>query len=529
MTDTTIVRPADPALRSALRLAAVFAFARLLFQFVLTLYTQHLTYGYFRDEFYYIACGRHLAWGYVDHGPIVAVQSRLGELLFGDSLFAIRILSAVAEAVALFLTGILTWALGGRRSAQALAMTALFVAPITIAMGGFLSMNSCEPMFWTGCILALVMLLRGRSPIVCWIAFGISAGVGLLNKPSMTFFLVALGLGLLLTPQRRILFTRYAATGIALLILIALPNVVWQIHNHWPTLEFLHEGRIHHKNVALPPLQFFLAQVLQMHPLNAFLWITGVVALLRAKSIQNARWLGATYLIFLVIMAALHAKDYYLAPIYPALFAAGAIAWEFRFARSRAVEQGSVFGFPIYQTALIVTGALVLPMASPILLPGPWVAYTRALHLTRPQYETEETSDLPQFYADRFGWQEMSDQVAATFRSLSPADQAQVCIVGDNYGEAGAIDFFNRTQHLGLPPAISHQNNYWMWGPHGCTGKVVIDISDDGATDLRDYYSSVEIVGTVNVPHSMPEERKHIYLLRDRTPEHPITWQKHYI
>jgi hypothetical protein len=529
MTATTIVRPPDPALRAALRLAAAFAAIKLLFQFALTLYTTHLGYSYFRDEFYYIACGHHLAWGFVDHGPIVALQARLGEILFGDSVFGMRVLSAFAGAFALFLTGVLTWALGGRRAAQSLAMTALFVAPITIAMGGFLSMNSFEPMFWTGCILAIVLLLRGRSAALCWTAFGISAGLGLLNKPSMAFFLAALGLGLLLTPQRRILFTRWSALGIALLLLLALPNVLWQIHNHWPTLEFLHNGRIHHKNAELPPLQFFLAQALQMHPLNAFLWITGVVALLRTKSIQNARWLGLNYLIFLVLMAALHAKDYYLAPIYPALFAAGAIAWEFRFARSRAVERGFAYAFPIYQTILLLTGALILPMASPILRPGPWLTYTHALHLTRPQDETEETSDLPQFYADRFGWQEMTDQVAAAYRSLSPADQAQVCIVGDNYGEAGAIDFFNRTQHLGLPPAISHQNNYWIWGPHGCNGKVVLDISDDGAADLHNYYQSVEIVGTVNVPHSMPEERRHIYLLRNRKPEHPITWRKNFI
>ena len=154
MTTTAIVRPVDVELRAALRLAAAFGAAKLLLQIALTLWTRHLGYGYFRDEFYYIACGRHLAWGFVDHGPVVALQARVAAALFGTSLLGIRMLSAAAEAIAVALTGIGAWALGGRRPAQALAMLGILVAPITIAMGGFLSMNSCEPMFWTACVIA---------------------------------------------------------------------------------------------------------------------------------------------------------------------------------------------------------------------------------------------------------------------------------------------------------------------------------------------------------------------------------------
>ncbi len=146
----------------------------------------------------------------------------------------------------------------------------------------------------------------------------------------MAIFLVAVALGLLLTPERRILRSRCAGVGIRLLLAIPLPNVLWQMHNHWPTLEFLRNGEIQHKNIILNPLHFFLAQFVNMHPINALLWIPGVVALLRAKSIRNTRWLGLTYLIFYPFMLALHAKDYYLAAIYPTLFAAGAVASERR-------------------------------------------------------------------------------------------------------------------------------------------------------------------------------------------------------
>ncbi len=205
---TTIVRPQDPTLAPALHLALAFAALKLALHIVATLYVQHLGYSYFRDEFYYIACGRHLAWGYVDHGPLVALQARLTETLFGTSLLGIRLLSHLAGAVMVFLTGLLAWALGGRRSAQSLAMLGVLLAPQYLGTDSFLSMNSVEPVFWMTCALAVIRIVSGSSARKWWIVFGLSAGLGLLNKPSMTFFLVALVLGLLLTPQRRVLFTR---------------------------------------------------------------------------------------------------------------------------------------------------------------------------------------------------------------------------------------------------------------------------------------------------------------------------------
>ncbi len=522
---TTIVRPADLTLRDALRLAAIFAAAKLLLQFALTLWTLHIGYSYFRDEFYYIACGRHLAWGYVDHGPIVALQARLGELLFGDSVFGIRVLSALAGAISVFLTGLIAWGMGGRRPSQALAMFGLILCPQYLAVDGFLSMNSYEPVFWMACVLAIVLMLRGYSERTWWIVFGVSAGVGLLNKPSMAFFLVTVGLGLLLTSERRVLFSRWALAGIALLILIPLPNLLWQIHNHWPTLEFLRNGQLHHKNVVLGPVRFFLAQFSILGPLNALLWITGIVSLLRAKSIRDGRWFGVTYLLFYALMFKMHAKDYYLEGIYPALFAAGAIAWERRFAASRAVRENRVVGFPVFEAVLLITSLIILPMASPVLRPASWVRYTKALHLHGDKMETAATGPLPQFYADRFGWQQEVDIVDRTYRSLTPEQQQHVCIFASNYGEAGAIDFLGRLEGLHLPPALSGQNNYWLWGTHGCDVNTVIAVIPDTPGEIAQKYESVTIVGVMDKPYAMPFEHKNIYLLRGRRPGAPFDWR----
>jgi hypothetical protein len=525
MTATTIVRPADPTLRSALRLAAAFAAVKLLLHFALTIYTTHLGYGYFRDEFYYLACGHHLAWGFVDHGPIVAVQARLGELLFGDSVFGIRVLSAMAGAATILLTGMITWALGGRRAAQALAMFAVLLAPQYIGVDGFLSMNSFEPVFWMGCALAVVMLLRGGSRRIWWVVFGVSAGLGLLNKPSMTFFLVAVGLGLLCTNARRVLWSRWAGIGIALMVLIALPNVIWQVHNHWPTLEFLRNGRAGGKNTVLNPLHFFLAQFVMLGPFNVLVWLPGVVALLRAKSIREGRWLGLTYIFFYAIMNALHAKDYYLEGVYPALFAAGGIAWERRYALSKSVLSERVIGFPVLEGVLLAMNLLILPMASPVLTPQPWLRYTGALHLRTQDSETMSTGPLPQFFADRFGWEEEVDGVLKAYRSLTPADQQHVCIFGQDYGLAGAIDFLGPKQQPGLPAAISGQNSYWMWGTHGCDANVTIAVVSDSQAALETRYESAHLVGRITSPYAMPfERRRGIWLLRGRRPGAPFNW-----
>ena len=406
-------------------------------------------------------------------------------------------------------------------------MFGLIVCPQYIGIDGFLSMNSCESIFWMTCVLALVLMLQGYSLRLWWLVFGVSAGVGLLNKPSMTFFLLAVASGLLLTPQRRLLASRWAAAGVALMILIALPNVLWQVSNHWPTLEFLRNGQTGHKTVLLNPLQFLLAQLGTLQPVNALLWMAGVVALIRARSIRDGRWLGLTYVVFFAIMLALHAKDYYLAPIYPAYFAAGGIAWEHRFTSSRPVQQDRIVAFPVFEAVLLLTSLLILPMASPVLRPATWVRYTKAMHLRSDQTETLATGPLPQFYADRFGWLQEVGIVARTFQSLSPDDQRRVCIFGNNYGEAAAIDFLGPRMFPGLHwhPAVSGQNNYYLWGTHGCDPEISIAVIGDTPAQIALKYRSAQIVGRLDDPYAMPFEHKNVYLLRGRRASEPFHWE----
>ncbi len=519
--------------KEALRLALGFASIKLLLHFALTLWTLHLGYGYFRDEFYYVACGRHLAWGYVDHGPLVAVQARLAELLFGDSVFALRVFPALAGALEVGLCGVLAWALGGRRPAQALAMLGLIVAPEYLGTDGYLSMNCLEPAFWMGCVLLLLLFERGLLRSRVWIGIGLLSGVGLLNKPSMLFFLVALLPALLCTPERRLLRTPWLAAGVMLALLLVAPFLAWQIHHGWPTWEFLRNGKLQGKNKLLSPLAFLWAQVGQMQPVNLLLWLPGLTAPFLIKQLRPFRWIGLNFSLFFLLMLALHAKDYYLAPAYPMLFAAGGVAWQHWFFRSPRPSRtrDRLFAFPVFEGALVLTGLLILPMASPVLPPQTWARYTHTLHLAPNETENSRTSILPQFFADRFGWDQLTNIVVDGYRALPAAEQQHTCIIASNYGEAAALEFLGRRLEPALPPVLSGHNNYWLWGTHGCSGDELIAVVHDTPEELRTRYRSVTILGHTSDPLAMPFEHKNIYLLSDPKTPNPIHWkdEKDYI
>lgn len=295
-------------------------------------------YGYFRDELYYIACGRHPAFGYVDQPPLSIWLVRLSSLLFGDSLFALRLFPAAAAAITVSLTGLIARQLRGRSGAIALSCTASLCATVFLADTNFYSMNAFEPPLWMGCIYLLLRLLNGGSPRL-WLWFGLLAGLGLENKHSMVFFGVGLVVGILATPARRYLAQRWIWLGGLIAFLIALPNVIWEIQHHWATWELLHNVARSNKNIVLSPLQFLSQQILIMNPGTLPLWLTGLLWLVLAKAGRRYLALAIAFLVTLAEFILLHGKVYYLAPAYPMLFAAGAVAFEGWCQKSVSLDQ----------------------------------------------------------------------------------------------------------------------------------------------------------------------------------------------
>jgi hypothetical protein len=508
--DNTAVRS---ELRAALLLAGLFALVTFGLHLVSSIYGSHLGYGFFRDELYFLVCGHHLDWGYVDQPPLVALQARIAEMVFGLTPTGIRILSFAAGGVKVGLTGLLTWQLGGRAKAQVLAMTAALAAPVFLAIDNYLSMNSWEPCFWMGCVLVLLRIADGSASPRWWLAFGVLAGLGIENKDSTVFFLMALVLGMLLTPQRRLLWSPWVAAAVGLIFLIALPNFWWQWQRHFPTYELLNNIAHSDKNVKLPLPAFLLGQLDMMLIFSAPLWIGGIVWLAFARAARAWRFVAVTYLSFLAMMIAMHAKNYYVAPIYPVLLAAGAVGFA-SLIRWR--------GAPIVYVAVLGVFLVVAtaPIELTLLPPEKYNAW--AAHFGANKTRTEKfSSPLPQTLSDRFGWEEMAQGFAARYNALPPEQRAKTGIFCGNYGEASAVNILGKK--YGLPTAISGHQNYFYWGWNGYTGESMLTLGDD-PKDYADNYGQVIDLGAFDAPWIMDHEHHHYFLLKQRRKTYASEW-----
>jgi hypothetical protein len=364
-----------------------------------------------------------------------------------------------------------------------------------------------------GALLVVLRLADGSASPHSWLLFGVLAGMGIENKHSTVFFLIALLLGLILSPQRRILCSRWCAAGVAVLLLLALPNLLWQWVNHFPTYELLNGVAHSDKNIKLTPLAFLREQVNMLLIVAAPLWIGGLAWLAFARRAHPWRFVVFTYLLFLAMMMAMYAKDYYVAPIYPILFASGAVALGQLTQRSWP---------PILCT--VILGYLLCRATAPIMLtilpPEKYTAYTARFGANKVKSE-KFTSPLPQYLSDRFGWPQMVEGFAERYNALPPDVRAQTAIFCGNYGEASAVNVLG--PKYGLPTAISGHQNYFYWGWNGYTGESVLTLGND-PKDYTDSYAEVVDLGPFDTPWIMDHEHHHYFWLRHRKRPYAADW-----
>jgi len=479
-------------------------------------------YGMFRDEFYYIACSDHLAWGYVDHPPLSIALLAGSRVVLGESVQAIRLLPALMGSLLVILTGLMTRELGGGRFAQIFAALCVMIVPIYLVVTGFFSMNAFDCVFWVLSFSIIIRIITTDNEKL-WLLFGLAVGLGLLNKISILVFGCSVVAGLLFTPYRRYFRSKYfwMAGGIALLVFV--PHILWQVANDWPTVEFISNAK-RYKIAPLTPLQFLGGQIMGIHPLNAPIWLAGLLFLLFAKKGQPYRILGLTYAIAFAVLAIQRSKAYYLSPAYPALLAAGGWAIEALLHR-----RGWHWAKPILLGIVLIGGAATAPLVVPILPVETFIGYQKFLGVEPSAEETNPLGELPQYFADRFGWENMTATVASVYEGLSPEQQAECVIVTGNYGEAGAIDYFG--PRYGLPPAISQHNSYYLWGPGDVSGNVMISVGIS-REDLENAFESVTEMATIVSPYAMPyENHMPVYLCVGLRVPLNEAWQrgKHYM
>jgi hypothetical protein len=412
-------------------------------------------YGFFRDELYYIACSKHLDFGYVDHPPFSIAVLALVRWILGESLVAVRLIPALVSGLFVLVTGLTARALGGRTAALVSSMLAAVASPIFLAMGSFYSMNAFDILFWGLSAFFFVRILNDGGKWN-WYLLGASLGIGALNKISILWLAAGIGLGVLLTPARRLLRQKEPTIAVALVFAGMIPYIIWNFQHDFATLEFIRNAT-DRKYASVTAVDFIAGQFLLNNPASAPLWMAGLVLLLISRIDRHLRPLGLAFLVVLLILLINgRSKAEYLSPAYVFLFAAGGVALE------RVRTGGRVQWWrPAYLAVVGAIGILMAPFTMPLLPVETFIAYQRSLAPPPQSVEGHELQELPQYFADMFGWEELARTVSKVYQTIPDSERATAAVYAQNYGEAAALEYYS-ARYI-LPPVLSRHNNYWFW------------------------------------------------------------------
>jgi hypothetical protein len=493
-----------------------FAFGALAFHLLVNAFGG---YGLFRDEFYYIACSKRLAAGYVDQPPLAMFLLAASRAIFGVSQVGLRVLPALSHALTVVLGGLIALRLGGRRTALILTCIAVTLAPLIIGHTNIFQMNAFSHLFWALSAYLLVLIVNRSRPSL-WILLGVVIGLGLLNKIDFLWFGLGFAAALLLTDLRKHLRTPwpYAAAGVALLVFS--PYIIWNITHDFAHLEFIRNASAQ-KYGGLTRLDFLSGQVLDLNPVNMLIWVPGLFYLLFGRDGRRYRVLGMIYAAaFVVLLANPHSKAEYLGPAYTMLFAAGGVAierWASRGKRGRSRTVASL------AAVSVLSSIIALPLAVPVLPVETFIKYQSAIGMAPTTAEDMELSELPQFYADMFGWEGLARDVSAVYLSLSETERADAVVLARNYGEAASLEYY--AAKYPLPPVICRHNSYWIWGyPEDRLGTVIV--LRGSAEEHRESCDEVTL-GTVHTcRYCMPyENNMPIFICRGRHVSFADLWK----
>ena len=452
-------------------------------------------YDVFRDELYFIVCGRHPDFGYADQPPVVPLLAA-GFYAFGHSVWMLRLPAILASGALAWLAVRFARLLGGGAVAGAVAALSVTIAPMLMGMAATLNTTAFDPLAWTAIAYGLVYAIRTGDPRALLLC-GVIAGVDLEIKYALIFWGVSLIVGLGLTPERSLLVRKQLWWGAGAAALIALPSFVWQAAHGFPFRELAAAAR--DKNADIPATAFLLNQILIMNPVLAPVWLSGVAAPFVIQRLRPYRFASIAFVTCVALVIATHGKDYYAAAAYPVMFIFGAVAisaWATSTARRLALITGAVVA-----TAFSAAAA---PLALPVLSVPMLKAYIQSLPVQPQQQEKSfHGTLLPQVFADQLGWRDFAAQVGAAWAKIPASERARTSIKVDNYGEAAALDVYGEGE--GLPPALTGHNQYFLWGPRG-QRPVNLLVIQNHPERLAPYCQQTTILGATSSPDAMAYE-----------------------
>jgi len=448
-------------------------------------------YDLMRNELYFLVCGWHPDFGYVDHPPLVPLLSAATQL-FGHSILLLRLPAVAAAAALVPLTANIARLLGATPRAIIFAAIAAAISPALIGTTALLTTQTFEPLMWTACSYFVTRaLIRNDPRSLLWA--GVVVGVSMEAKYGIMMWAIPLAIGLLATSERRVFASRHLWIGAALAIVIGAPSVLWQWVHGWPfVIAIMHHSS---QNLPGPAWRFELTQALSINIVLVPLCIASVITPFTMQQLRPARFLAIAFVAATALDILAVGKDYYLFPVYPTTFAVGAVA----------ISNFKPWLTRMWLVTALAVSVVMAPLALPILPPAVLQTYMARTHLRPPPDETAGIgAPLTQIFSDEFGWEALEKQVAAIYNSLPPEERQHAAIFGASYGEAAAVDVYGKAD--GLPPAISPEDQYFLWGTHDYDGSVIIHINGDPAR-WRRLCSSVTVAGTFGVEYAMPYER----------------------
>jgi hypothetical protein len=486
------------------------------FTFVVHMVTYN-TLGFHRDELLYLALGKHLSAGYWSNPPLIGFISYLSQLLPGKTLFSLRLLPALAGAVLIVITGLMTREMGGKRYAQVLACFSLAISLLFMRAFSMFQPVCFDILFWSVILYFFLRYINTRKPLYLMLV-GVAFGIGFLNKYMVIFLAAGLALGVLPTSYRKLWINKYSWLAVALAILILLPNIIWQYMHGFPVLQHMRELR-ETQLVNVKRMNIIIDQLL-MFTISAFVWVAGLIWLIRSGNAKGFRALGYTYIAVLLIFLLLRGKSYYMAGLYPVLFAAGGISWEESLKRKASQI--------IFIILLALLTLPILPGAIPIMSAPRLVAYFSKIPAKMGgealvRWEDGRMHPLPQDYADMLGWDELGGIMVKACDTIK--DKRRIMIYCENYGQAGAVDYCGRCH--GLPEVVSFSDAYLLWVPDTISRDkdVFMYVNDELGRDVDSLFANIIVAGSIKNPYAR-EKGTTVYMCRDPRKNFPEFWHR---
>lgn len=450
-------------------------------------------YGYLSDELYFLDAGAHPAFGYIDFPPLIAWLAAGIQASFGDSLWALRLIPALAGFGVTWLSVELCRALGGRGFAQWTTAVIVLFAPGFVSIQAIFTMNVFDQLWWALALWATVRYLTGNDRRYMYL-LGVALGLGVMTKLSILALCLALPIGLLIwypAVFRRPEFW----LAIAIAVLIALPFGIWQIANGFPFLEFVsaYGGEPPQAMVLQNPI---VGLFITMNPIFALVWMPGVVAALVVAD-RRLRLLGTVALLCIALFVLAGVKFYFAVPVFIVFIVAGALFWE-RLLTARPIMRGLLF-------VTLLSGMTSVPTAAPVL---PIERVQRIADFIRdgqqgfPGSEPAELEPLFPHFAEMHGWPELVRVTSNAFAGFSEEERARTTLVAAYYGQAGALNQLDEAD--ALPDAYSGHMSYDLWNQDADLDRVLFVGFE--LVEIEDLYTTVEQLATLECRYCMSRE-----------------------